>query len=86
MYENNNYGMDEYRCGAEFSLMKSLFVRAGYLYSNDPSGTKSIFQNYALGIGINLKEYTGVALGIDYAYLPVQYFDANNIFDIHLDF
>ena len=85
-YENNNYGIDEYRCGAELSLMKSLFLRAGYLYSSESGGTKSIFQNYTLGVGIDLKEYTSVPISIDYAYLPVEYFSANSIFDIHINF
>jgi len=85
-YENNNYGIDEYRVGAEVGLVKSLFIRGGYIYSTDPTGTKSIFQNYTLGLGVDLKEYVKVPISIDYAYVPVQYFSANNILDININF
>jgi hypothetical protein len=85
-YENNNYGIDEYRLGAEVGLVKSLFIRGGYVYSTDPTGAKSIFQNYTFGLGVDLKEYVGVPISIDYAYIPVQYFSTNSIFDIHINF
>jgi hypothetical protein len=85
-FENDNYGIDKYRAGAEISFLKSLFLRGGYLYSTDMYGTKSIFQNFTLGMGVNLLEYTGIPMGIDYAYVPVQYFDGNHLIDIHLQF
>jgi hypothetical protein len=85
-FENDNYGIDKYRAGVEVSFMKSLFVRGGYLYSTDMYGTKSIFQNFALGMGIDFLEYVGIPIGIDYAYVPVQYFDANHLIDIQLHF
>ncbi|RPI02208.1 MAG: PorV/PorQ family protein [Ignavibacteriae bacterium] len=85
-FENDNYGIDKYRVGAEISFMRSLFVRGGYIYSTDMYGTKSIFQNTTVGIGIDLFEYAGIPLGIDYAFVPVQYFDANHLIDIHLQF
>jgi hypothetical protein len=85
-FANDNYGIDQYKVGAQLGLVKTLFLRAGYVYSTSPTGTKSIFQNATLGFGVDLKEYLGIALSVDYAYVPVQYFDANQIFDIHLDF
>jgi len=85
-YENNNYGIDEYRMGAEIGFVKSLFIRGGYMYSTDPTGAKSIFQNYTLGIGVDLKEYVNIPISIDYAYVPVQYFSANSILDININF
>ncbi|MCX6120923.1 MAG: PorV/PorQ family protein [Ignavibacteriales bacterium] len=85
-FENDNYGIDKYRVGAEISFLKSLFLRGGYLYSTNMFGTKSIFQNATLGIGIDLQEYAGIPIGIDYAYVPVQYFDANHLIDVHIEF
>lgn len=85
-YENNTYGIDQYRFGVEVSLIKGFFVRGGYLYSKNQTGTTSIFQNYTLGLGVNLAELTGIGISLDYAYVPVQYFSANNLFDIRLDF
>ena len=85
-YENNNYGIDGYRVGGEYSFQNSIFIRAGYLYSTDVSGTVSIWQNYTLGAGVNLEKYAGVGLSVDYAYVPVKYFSANNLIDVRLEF
>jgi hypothetical protein len=85
-FENDNYGIDKYRAGAEISFLKTVFLRGGYLYSTDMFGAKSIFQNITVGAGFHLMEYAGIPIGIDYAYVPVQYFDANHLIDIHLDF
>ncbi len=85
-YENDNYGIDGYRVGGEYSFQNSIFIRAGYLYSTDVSGTISIWQNYTLGAGINLQKYAGLGISVDYAYVPVKYFTANNLLDIHLEF
>jgi hypothetical protein len=85
-FENNNYGIDEYRIGAQVAFMNSLFLRGGYLYSTDVNNVKSIFQNFTAGVGINLQEYAGIPLEINYAYVPVQYFDGNHLIDIRLDF
>lgn len=84
-FMNNNYGIDEYRVGAELCFQKFLKVRGGYLYSTDPSGVKSIFQNVTLGGGVSLG-VVGVPITLDYAYVPVEYFDANHIFDIRVNF
>lgn len=85
-YENDNYGIDGYRIGGEYSFQNSIFIRAGYLYSTDVSGTVSIWQNYTLGAGVNLQKYAGIGISVDYAYVPVKYFSANNLLDIRLDF
>lgn len=85
-FENNNFAIDQYRGGLEYSFMNTLFVRAGYMYSTDPSGTKSIFQNYTIGAGVDLAKISGLGISFDYAYVPVQYFSANHLFDLHLNF
>ncbi len=85
-YENDNYGIDGYRVGGEYNFQNSIFIRAGYLYSTDVSGTVSIFQNYTLGAGINLEKYAGIGISVDYAYVPVKYFSANNLIDIRMNF
>jgi hypothetical protein len=85
-FENNNYGIDEYRIGAQVAFMNSLFLRGGYLYSTDINNVKSIFQNFTVGAGISLQEYAGIPLELNYAYVPVQYFNGNHLIDIRLDF
>lgn len=85
-YENDNYGIDGYRVGGEYGFQNSIFIRAGYLYSTDVSGVVSIWQNYTLGAGINLQKYAGIGISVDYAFVPVKYFSANHLIDVHLDF
>jgi len=85
-FQNNNFGIDEYRVGAQYSFMNVLSVRAGYNYSTAPSGTKSIFQNYTIGGGVNFSSVADAPVEIDYAYVPVEIFSANHIFDIRIKF
>jgi hypothetical protein len=85
-FENDNYGIDQYRFGVQFDYVHSLFFRAGYMYSTDQNDVKSIFQNYTIGAGVDLKDYLGIPIGIDYAFVPVEYFVANHLFDISLNF
>jgi len=85
-FENNNYGIDEYRIGAEVMYANLLILRAGYLYSTDPSGTESIFQNYMVGGGIDLAKSLNIPITIEYAYVPVEYFDGNHVVDIRVNF
>lgn len=91
-FENNNFGIDEYRGGAEFGFMKTIFVRAGYLFSqtggalSSSAGTVSIFENWTLGAGIDLGSLTGIEASFNYAYVPVRYFGSNNMFDVRIAF
>lgn len=91
-FENNNFGIDEYRAGAEYGFMKTLFVRAGYLFSQtggaigSNAGNVSIWENWTLGAGVDLSKLTGIGLSFNYAYVPVRIFGSNNMFDLHVSF
>jgi hypothetical protein len=91
-YENNNYGIDEYRAGAEYNFMNTIAIRAGYVFSQtggafgSNAGTVSIFENWTLGAGIDLNKLTGVGISFNYAYVPVRYFGSNNMFDVRILF
>ncbi len=85
-FENNNFGIDEYRGGVQYGFMNTIFVRAGYIYSKSQSGTVSIFQNYTLGAGVDLAKVTGVGISFNYAYVPVKYFSSNHLFDLRIFF
>jgi hypothetical protein len=64
-----------------------LYVRAGYLYAPQATDdTPNIFQNYSLGFGVNFKEISNLDISLDYAYVPVKYFDANHVFSISMGF
>lgn len=86
-FQNNNYTYDDYKIGLEYSFKEILYVRGGYNWTPQATdNTPNIFQNYALGIGLNLKEFSGIDLSVDYAYVPVKYFDGNHVFAISLGF
>lgn len=86
-FQNNNYAYDDYKFGLEYSFKNIFYVRGGYLWSpQSTDNTPNIFQNYALGAGLNLKEFSGIDLSVDYAYVPVKYFDANHVFAISFGF
>ena len=86
-FQNNNYTYDDYKIGLEYTFKDIFYVRGGYLFSpQSTDDTPNIFQNYALGVGVNLKEFSNIDLSVDYAYLPVKYFDGNHVFAISLGF
>lgn len=86
-FQNNNYTYDDYKIGAEYSYKNMLYVRAGYLYAPQATDeTPNIFQNYSLGFGVNFKEISNLDISLDYAYVPVKYFDANHVFSISMGF
>ncbi len=91
-FENNNFGIDEYRFGVEYGFMNSFTLRAGYLFSqtggafSNNAGNVSIFENWTFGAGLDLAKLTGLGVSFDYAYVPVRYFGANNMFDLRVAF
>ena len=86
-FQNNNYTYDDYKIGAEYSYRNILFVRGGYLFSpQSTDNTPNIFQDYTLGLGLNFKQFSGIDLELDYAYVPVKYFDANHVFALSFGF
>lgn len=86
-FQNNNYTYDDYKIGLEYTFKDILYIRGGYLFSPQSNdATPNIFQNYTLGIGVNLKQFSDIDLSVDYAYVPVKYFDGNHVFAISLGF
>lgn len=86
-FQNNNYAYDDYRFGLEYSYRNLLYLRAGYLWApQSTDNTPNIFQNYTVGVGLNLAEFSGLDLSVDYAYVPVKYFDANHVFALSFGF
>jgi hypothetical protein len=86
-FQNNNYAYDDYKLGLEYSYRNLFFVRGGYLFSPQATDDRpNIFSDFALGLGINLKEFSNLDIQVDYAYVPVEYFDANHVFSLSLGF
>ena len=91
-FQNNNYGIDEYRAGAEYNFMNTVAIRGGYLFSqtvgafSSSAGNVSLFEGWSFGAGVDLSKMTGLGMSFDYAYVPARYFGANNMFDISVTF
>ncbi|OGU28207.1 MAG: hypothetical protein A2X66_08765 [Ignavibacteria bacterium GWA2_54_16] len=84
-FVNNNLYYDEYRGGLELGFdMEGLQLvgRVGYL--NQPKAEDNVFGATA-GFGISYKTGNS-SITVDYGYRQVQYFKANNVFSVKLDF
>jgi hypothetical protein len=87
-FVNNNYSYDEYRGGAEYSYKNIIFLRGGYITSPNasPDTDPNIWQGFSFGVGLNFKNFTDMDISVDYAYIPVKYFDANSSFTVRFGF
>ena len=69
-FVNNNFAYDDYKFGIEYSYNNTFFLRGGYLFSPQSTDDRpNIFQNYTLGLGLNLKEFSDVDVSLDYSYI-----------------
>ncbi len=86
-FVNNNFAYDDYKFGLEYSYRDLLFIRGGYLFSpQSTDSTPNIFEDYSLGVGLNFQEFSNLDLEVDYAFVPVKYFDSNHTFSIRVNF
>lgn len=86
-FTNNNFTYDDYKIGMEYSYNNLLYLRGGYVFSPQSSDdTPNIFQDFTLGFGLNFKEFSDIDLSLDYAYVPVEFFDANHVYSIRVNF
>jgi hypothetical protein len=94
-FENNHGAQDEYRMMGEFNLGTLASVRFANLTSVDvedddktpdldESDLENIFASYSFGASLNLRQFTGVDLSIDYAFIATKFFDDNQIFALRL--
>ncbi len=86
-FQNNNYTFDNYNFGLEYSFKNLLYIRAGYVLTPQANdNTPNIYQNYTFGAGVNLKQLSGLDVSVDYAYVPVKIFDANQVIAVSVGF
>jgi hypothetical protein len=93
-YTSNYYATDEIRLLASYDLGLGI-VRAGYQQSfsakdmDDASSSwdyKNPFDGISFGGSLNLGSLIGGNMSIDYAYVPTEYFDDNQVFAIRVGF
>jgi len=86
---NNNFDDDFGRFGLEYSFNNMVFLRGGYGLSvnstQDITGESANIFGLTLGAGFKYN-FSGLTIGIDYAYRVVNYFNANNVFSVELAF
>ncbi len=84
LFQNTNFGNDEYKAGLEYAFNEQFFIRGGYLYAPVGSVNASIYGASA-GAGVNL-DLGGVRAQVDYAYRSTQYFQGTNSLSVLLGF
>ena len=90
-YQNNNFALDEFRAGVEYSYQNLIQLRGGYMLQEAPIGVSNVetpqpFKNLVLGFGVNLAEAAGMNMVFDYAYVPGNLFSDNHLISINLGF
>jgi hypothetical protein len=88
-FQNNNFMLDQYRFGLEYSFRNFFFLRGSFnIASDEPMNAfdEGAFEyGPAFGAGVNFD--TGeLLIGVDYAYRTMQQFDGNHVFTINLGF
>lgn len=78
---NNNYSMDMWQGGFEYTYDNKYCLRAGYNYSSQDKW------QYGLTLGGGLSyEFQGTKLTFEYAWADVDVFDANQYFTVKVQF
>jgi hypothetical protein len=92
MFQNNNFSVDEYMLGAEYSYDKTFFLRGGYNLSESKENSSltvsdktSFIYSFTAGAGIHYP-VGDLDISFDYAFRAVDFFQNNHIFAIGLGF
>ena len=80
VFQNSNFGDDEFRFGAEYAWNNVIFLRGGITRTQNQSN--NIF-GPSFGIGINVP-VGGTTIGFDYSYRKADYFDGNQWITVRL--
>jgi opacity protein-like surface antigen len=86
VFQNSNYGSDEYRAGLEYAFSEQIFLRGGYAYiPTVQGGTISSIFGMSAGAGFNL-DLGGTQVRVDYSYRDTEYFLGTNTVAVQLNF
>jgi hypothetical protein len=84
IFQNNNFGNDNWRVGLEYSFKDLIALRGGYVSTLD-TGSDDELYSFTAGLGLHfLLGKTDIT--IDYAFRDSQYFDGNNMFQLQFGF
>jgi hypothetical protein len=90
---NNNFALDEYRLGAEYSFHDAIFLRGSYVLGYDADNEKirtadedNFIWGPSFGGGLNFSVGQSLNLSFDYAYRMTKLFDDNQWFTFRAHF
>lgn len=86
IFQNSNFGSDEYRAGVEYAFSEQIFLRGGYTYIPEirKNVATSIF-GLSAGAGFNL-DLGGMQVRFDYSYRDTEFFTGTNTIALQLNF
>ncbi|HTR80087.1 MAG TPA: PorV/PorQ family protein [Bacteroidota bacterium] len=86
VFQNSNFGSDQYRIGGEYAFNEIFFLRGGYTYAPlEGSSTNSTIFGLCAGAGAAI-DLGGVQARLDYAYEQTKYFVGTNTISVTLGF
>lgn len=86
-YLENTYGPSQMRSLASYNFQDYLTVRGAYTMPvAEEDVLEDIWATWAAGVGLNLENLVGMGVVLDYAYMPVEYLDANHVFTLRGSF
>ncbi len=95
VFQNNNFTVDEYKVGAEYSYKKMFFARGGYDFAQsttdngltETSGVDETTYLYGATAGVGVRTNLGdVDLSLDYAYRAMKFLSGNHVVTLKLGF
>lgn len=84
LFQNNNFSDDEYKLGLEYGFDNTLFIRGGYVISQESRANSNIYGS-SFGAGVHYP-VSGLDITIDYAFRSVKFLDENHMFSVKLGF
>ncbi|MEM1269117.1 MAG: PorV/PorQ family protein [Bacteroidota bacterium] len=78
-FTSNSFSQDLISGGLEVGVLDLVYVRGGYSFQEDRDAT--FYEGWNLGAGLNLN-VGGRGITADYAYRPVEFFEAVNMFTV----
>jgi hypothetical protein len=93
LFQNNNFSVDEYKLGAEYSYRNYFFLRAGWDIAESmsdatlPANVDQATYLYGGSAGVGVHSNLGdMDVTVDYAYRSVKFLDGNHVVSIKLGF
>ncbi len=85
-YTENNYAANDYRFMGSYNIGEFATLRGAYLFSEEQGELENIFAGPQFGASLYLAPLIGTNISLDYAFIPVKFFDSNHIYSVRLAF